>query len=73
MQSKIYNMELRYNVWKANSQCEPIEGTDRILLGKSKRNVLKHLAYEEKVEYKHNDRVIKLPNGDMWCVSSMGY
>jgi hypothetical protein len=59
----------KYNAWKANSKCEPIEGTDRILLGENKRNVLRHLAYEEGVEYKHGDLIVKLPNGEMWCVS----
>ena len=55
--------------WKATSLGEPIEGTDRMFRGISKRSVIKHLAYEEGVDWKHNDMIVRLPNGDNWCVT----
>ena len=58
----------KFNAWKADSKGNPIEGTDRILTGVSKRAVLKHIACEEKVDIQHNDMIVKLPNGDCWCV-----
>lgn len=61
----------KYNAWKAKSNCEPIEGTDRILTGFSKRSIIKHLAFEEGVEYKHNDMIVKLQDGTIWCVSEI--
>ncbi len=57
-----------YYAWKATSKGEPIENTDRKLTGTSKRAVLAHLAYEEKVPHNQNDMVVQLPNGDFWCV-----
>jgi hypothetical protein len=35
----------KYNAWKAKSNGEPIERTDRILTGVSKRAIIKHLAF----------------------------
>ncbi len=61
----------KFNAWKAKSNCDPIEGTDRLFTGNSKRDVLQHLAYEEGVEHNRNDMVVILPNGDMWCVSQL--
>lgn len=53
------SITFKYNAWKADTHCEPIEGTDRIISGVSKRAVLKHLAYEEGVEYKHGNMTVK--------------
>lgn len=61
----------KYNAWKADSRCEPIEGTDRILTGESKRAVIRHLAFEEGIEHQHNDMVVKCKDGTMWCVSKI--
>jgi hypothetical protein len=61
----------KYNAWLADKNCEPIPGTDKILTGRSKRAVIKHLAYEEGVEHKHNDMIVRLPNGNCWCVSEI--
>lgn len=63
----------KYNCWKVNCKCEPIPGTDRIIIGPSKRWILRQLAFEENVPYSHNDMIIKLPNGDMWCVQQISY
>jgi hypothetical protein len=60
-----------YNAWKANSKLEPIEGTDRILEGKSKRAIIRHLAYEEGVEHNHNDVLVKCKDGTFWFVSKI--
>lgn len=60
-----------YNAWKANSNCEPIEGTDRTLTCESKRAVIKHLAFEEGVEHKHNDMLVRCKDGTIWCVSKI--
>lgn len=61
----------KYQAWKAGPKCEPIEGTDRILTGESKRAVLKHLAYEEGVEHMHNDMIVRCKDGTMWLVSKL--
>lgn len=61
----------RYNAWKADSKCEPIPDTDRVFTGKSKRDVIKHLAFEEGVEHKHNDVIVKCKDGTIWCVSKI--
>lgn len=59
----------KYVAWKADQNCNPIDGTDRIFSGVSKRTIIKHLAYEEKVLHNHNDMVVRLTDGTMWCVS----
>ena len=61
----------RYNAWKAKSNGDPIEGTDRILNGVSKRAIIKHLAFEEGVEHQHNDMIVRCKDGTMWCVSQI--
>jgi hypothetical protein len=58
----------RYNAWKADSKCEPIPDTDRVFMGKSKRAVVKHLAYEEGVEHMHNDILVRCKDGTIWFV-----
>jgi hypothetical protein len=64
--------EKKYHAWKAKaSTCEPIEGTDRILKGKSKRAVLDHLAYEENVVRQHYSLVVRCTDGTFWCVSEI--
>lgn len=61
----------KFNVWKANSNGEPIEGTDRTITGPCKRDILGFLAYEEGVDHLRSNMVVKLPNGDYWCASQM--
>ena len=61
----------KYNAWKAKSNGDTIEGTDRILTGVSKRMIIKHLAFEEGVEYQHNDMIVKCKDGTIWCVSKI--
>lgn len=61
----------KYNAWKATPNGEPIEGTDRILTGVSKRAIIKHLAYEEGVEHMHNDMTVKCKDGTIWCISQI--
>ena len=58
----------KYNAWKADKNGDPIEGTDRIFSSKSKRSVIKHLAFEEGVEHKHNDMIVRCKDGTIWCV-----
>lgn len=60
-------IQYQYNVWKSKSNGNPIEGTDRILEGISKRAIMKHLAYEEGVEYQHNDMIVRCNDGTFWC------
>jgi len=57
-----------YFVWKANSNGDPIEGTDRVLSGSSKKSVVKHLAYEEGVQYNEGDILVRCKNDDIWLV-----
>lgn len=61
----------RYNVWLADSKCTPIEGTDRIITGPSQRWIMRHLAYENGVEYKPNMLIVRLPNGNFWNASKI--
>lgn len=61
----------KYSAWKANLNGEPIEGTDRILSGVSKRAIIKHLAFEEGVEHQHNDMIVRCKDGTTWCVSQI--
>lgn len=62
----------RYPCWKADSKGNPIEGTDRIIVGTSKRSVVRHLAHESTVDWKQGDLLVRLANGDCWCVGA-GY
>ena len=59
----------KYNAWKVDKNGDPIEGTDRLLNGISKRAIIKHLAFEEGVEHLHNDMIVRCKDGTMWCVS----
>ena len=61
----------KYNAWKALPNGEPVEGTDKILVGVSKRAIMKHLAYEEGVEYKHNDLSVLCKDGTTWHASKI--
>jgi len=61
----------KYNAWKANSNGDPIEGTDKILTGVSKRAIIKQLADEEGVKHNHNDMIVRLKDGTFWCVSQI--
>jgi hypothetical protein len=61
----------KYNAWKANSNGDPIEGTDRIFTGVSKRAIIKHLAFDEDVEHQHNDLLVRCKDGTIWCVSQI--
>lgn len=68
MGTKTLNKEYKFLVWKADSKCNPIENTDRILIGPSKRWIFNYLATEEKIKLNlHNGTVLRLPNGEMWC------
>ena len=61
----------KYNTWKAKSNGDPIDGSDRILTGVSKRAIIKHLAFEEGVKHQHNDMIVRCKDGTMWCVSQI--
>jgi len=63
--------QYKYNAWKAKTNGDPIEGTDRILTGVSKREIIKHLAFEEGVEYQHNDMTVRCKDGTIWCASKI--
>ena len=61
----------KYNCWKAEQNGAPIVGTDKIVSGYSKREVLKYLAFTENVIYNHNDMIVKLNDGTFWCASKI--
>jgi len=61
----------RYVAWKSTPDCAPIEGTDRFLSGISKRAILEHLAFEEGVEYQHNDMIVMCKDDTFWSVSQI--
>ena len=57
-----------YTPFKADSKGNPIEGTDRIFTGESRRKCLSLLAFEEGIKLNPNDICVRLPNGDSWFV-----
>ena len=59
----------KFNIWRAKSNGDPIDGTDYIMNAPSKRWALKHIAYENNVELPHNSMIVRLPNGEFWCAS----
>lgn len=61
----------KYHAWKADLQGNPIPNTERILTGTTKRNILKHLAYEEKVKHNHNDVLVRCKDGTTWHVGHL--
>ena len=61
----------KYNAWKADKNCNPIEGTDRIFTAKSKRSVIKHLAHEEGVEILPGALIVKCKDGTFWNASKI--
>ena len=60
--------QYKYYAWLSDKDSNPIEGSDRIISGPSKRWILEMIAYENKVEHLHNSPIVRLPNGDVWCV-----
>ena len=63
----------KYSVWLADARCNPIDGTDRVMIGPSIKYVLKYLAYEENVIFQGWESSIKLANGNRWCVYFLCY
>ena len=56
-----------FHVWKADSNCEPIDGTDRMIRANSMREVMRMIAFEEKIiNHIHNSLIVRLPHGDFW-------
>jgi hypothetical protein len=51
--------ERSYIAWKTDSKLEPIEGTDRVLKGSSRKSIVKHITYEEGVIYKEGDIMVR--------------
>jgi len=66
-----WEADAKYNAWKADAKSNPIEGTDKIFLAKTKRAVLRHIAYEEGVDYQHNDVCVRCKDGTTWCVKKI--
>jgi len=58
---------LKFNVWKVNKDGNPIEGTDKIMTATSLRWLMRHIAYMEGVELRLGSKIVRLPNGEMWC------
>lgn len=59
--------EHTYNIWKCNSNCEPIEGTDRIIKGPSLRWIMRQIAFENKVDPNQSYPIVKLSNGEFYA------
>lgn len=60
-----------FKAWLVNSKGDPVNGTDRILKGTNKQNVIKHLCYEESVSFESlnpNTSFVPLSNGNKWFV-----
>lgn len=55
----------KYNAWLSDSDCNPIDGTDRIILAKSRRDVMKYIASEYGIKLSGN-KILKLPDGKIW-------
>lgn len=71
--SEIMEKQKKYSVWLADSNGRPIDGTDRTMIGPSKKYILKYLAVEENISYKGWESFIIRPNGDRWCVCFLCY
>jgi hypothetical protein len=63
------SIDKKFNVWRADANCNPIESTDKVYVGPSKRWIMKHIAYENGVKINHGDLIVRLPNGEMYCAS----
>lgn len=61
----------RYNAWKSQGNCEPIEGTDRTLEAKTKRLAIRHLAYEEGIKWEYNDMQVICKDGTRWNIQKI--
>jgi hypothetical protein len=68
---KLIMANKKYNIWKADQKCAPIEGTNYILDAPTKRWALDHVAHINGVKRGHNDMVVKMPNGEFWCASEI--
>jgi hypothetical protein len=60
---------MKYYAYKVDKDCNPIDNTERCLIGKTKRAVLKHLAHEEGVPAPLNPTVIRCKDKTIWCVT----
>lgn len=60
------DLQHKYNVWRTDSHCAPIEGTDKYYWGKSARWVMQHVAYELGIKLEVGGLVIRMPDGDMY-------
>lgn len=60
-----------YNIWKADTNGNPIEGSDRILSARSKRKALKHIADEIGIPYDGRSLIIRCPDGSFYNASPM--
>jgi len=58
-----------YFAWKTDNRGNPIEGIEKTYRGVSKRAVLKHIAFEEGVEFKPTDLFVICKDGTRWHVT----
>ncbi len=59
-------MPNKYNVWLADANCNPIEGTDKYYWGRSARWVMQHVAAENGIKIKQGALIVRLPNGNAY-------
>lgn len=60
------NSENKYNVYKCDSKCNFIEGTEKIYIGPSERWVMAQVAYENKVKINPGATLVRLPSGEFY-------
>ena len=62
----ITDMPNKYNVWLADADLNPIEGTDRYYWGRSARWVMQHVATEKGVKIRQGELIVRMPDGSSY-------
>jgi len=62
------NTSFKFEAWKSDSKCNPIENTERNFTGPNREFVLKFLAFEEGVELKPGSIHVECQDGSRWNV-----
>lgn len=59
-------MKNKYNLWKADSSGNPIEGTDVLVEASTLRLAIRWIANREGLNWKQGSISVSTPDGDRW-------